>query len=84
MSTGRRCSICSTDWPDKKLYSECPECQEPTSRIREIDPLDADEALHRKTQAEFERFYERWDSERDPWRLEPTASDNKRFKARLR
>ncbi len=84
MNVSRRCTYCSADWPDSKLYNKCPECEEETTRIKDIEPMDDDEALYRKSQAEFERFYERWDSERDSKRLEPTPAENRLYRPRNR
>lgn len=75
----RRCSFCSTDWPDKKIYKVCPECLEETSRLRDADPLEDDEAADRKLHAEFERFYERWDETKDPKRLVPSKADHRLY-----
>lgn len=55
----RRCSFCSTDWPDDKAnYAVCPCCREPTSRLARTVPLDDDEALSMKRQFDFEHYYE--------------------------
>lgn len=65
----RRCSICAANWPDDKSYQPCPECEQETSRIRDITPMDSDEAKSRKLHAQFERFMEKWDETHDPARL---------------
>ena len=55
----RRCSQCATDWPDDKVnFAVCPCCLEPTSRARNGDPLDWDEAIALKNQFDFEHYYE--------------------------
>lgn len=71
----RRCSICAINWPDTNDFKYCPACGEDTGRIRDIVPIDADDARSRKLHAEFERFYEKWDSTQDPGRLLSEAAN---------
>lgn len=72
----RRCSICAVNWPDDKGYRYCPECGEDTGRIKDITPIDEDEARSRKVHAEFEKFMEKWDNTHDPERLRGDALDS--------
>jgi hypothetical protein len=73
MATGRRCDIGCATWPDKPLYSRCPECGEQTRRFSNAkdDLLDDDEAERRLLHAEFERYYEKYDAQADSDRLDP-------------
>lgn len=59
-----RCPMCLVNWPHHSLYQPCPECGEQTSAIRDIEPIDADEALSRKRHADFERYCEDRDNRR--------------------
>lgn len=70
----RRCSICSLNWPDKEAdFKQCPICLEETSKVSNVDAMPDDEARSLKAQADFERFYDQWDEDHDPLRLEGDA-----------
>jgi hypothetical protein len=62
----RRCGICSLNWPDLKAYEECPQCGEPTRRLRSEEPsFDSDtDARSAALHMEFERYFEDWDKRR--------------------
>lgn len=65
MAWGRRCDNGCESWPDDKRYKRCPSCGEPATRFSNLQPLDKLEALY----AEFEAYYEDWESDQDPKRL---------------
>lgn len=65
----RRCTICAQNWPDDVQYKTCPECEGDTFRARNVTPMSEEEAHSLKAHAEFERFYEEWDSEKPAERL---------------
>jgi hypothetical protein len=71
MALGRRCDSGCESWPDTEKYAKCPVCGEKTKRFSNLEPLTQKEANAR----EFELFYERWDAEHDPSRLEADAPD---------
>lgn len=75
MAWGRRCTMGCATWPDEALYSKCPECGETTDRFRNAgdDLLDNDEAKSRLLRAQFLVYYERWDAQRDPERVDADA-----------
>lgn len=54
---GRRCDMGCETWPDDDDYARCPQCGEPTTRYRDVHPLDADDARSKRLHIEFERFY---------------------------
>lgn len=64
-----RCSICTIDWPLKKEFKRCPQCELTTTRFYNITPISSEEAESLKLHAEFERFYAKWDEEHSPDRL---------------
>lgn len=66
-----RCSTCGIDWPNEVDYLDCPSCGEPTDRCSVDFPVDPAEARSLKLTYEFEKFYEQWDSEHPPERLQP-------------
>lgn len=82
----RRCSLCAIDWPDDKTYKICPSCEDEggTDRCRDVTPLSDDEALSMKLHFEFERFYEEYDADADPSRLDPTPEDMEKYHLRTR
>lgn len=69
MALGRRCDAGCESWPDTEKYKTCPVCGEQTTRFRNLEPLTQKEANAR----EFELFYERWDADHDPGRLDSDA-----------
>lgn len=60
MAIGRRCSLGCESWPDEALFTTCPQCGEPTQRMRNLHPLAADEAHNVLAHYEFEKFYVRY------------------------
>lgn len=56
MALGRRCDMGCESWPDSNEYRVCPLCGEPTTRFRNLQPLDEDEARRVK----FDAFYAGW------------------------
>ncbi len=60
----RRCSSCSTDWPNDSSYSRCPACQTSTWLSMGSEPLDEAEARSRANHAEFERFVKARDAQK--------------------
>ena len=54
----RRCSRCSTNWPDGDEYKECPACEITTWLSRSSVPLDDAKARSLRLHHEFERYYE--------------------------
>jgi hypothetical protein len=65
MAWGRRCDFGCESWPDDDHYKTCPSCGKETTRYSNLRPLDRTEALI----AEFEAFYEDYDTNSDPKRL---------------
>lgn len=71
-----RCSICALNWPvDEDDYSECPQCGQPTSPISNVKSMPKAEAKSLKLHLDFERFYDEWDAEQPPERLDPVSDD---------
>lgn len=60
MAWGRRCELGCESWPDKAMYSKCPECGEPTTRYSNMSPLPDEEAESILLHKQFEAYYERW------------------------
>ena len=56
MALGRRCDAGCESWPDEKQYATCPLCGEATTRFRNLQPLEPEEARQRV----FDVFYEGW------------------------
>ena len=83
MSWGRRCDLGCASWPDDERYEKCPICGEEAERFSNLEPLTESEAAH----AVFEHFYEKWDADHDPARLDAdapnAAGDHARRKKRL-
>jgi formate dehydrogenase maturation protein FdhE len=55
MALGRRCGLCGISWPDKLIYTKCPQCDETTTRFSNLTPIDDDEAAH----ISFDAYYAR-------------------------
>lgn len=71
-----RCSMCGVSWPNDHRFTKCPECGDSTDLVGNIKPtLSLADALSQKAEAEFERFYTKWDSEQPAARLELTARE---------
>lgn len=79
MAWGRRCDLGCETWPDQELYRKCPVCGEKTDRFSNAgsDLLDEAEALVKLLYSQFEEYYRRWDSQRDPRRLDPAGLGSK-------
>lgn len=58
MAWGRRCDLGCESWPDELIYQKCPECGGPTTRFRNLHPMDNDEARSVLRHKTFERYYE--------------------------
>lgn len=72
---GRRCSPCGVSWPDHNDYATCPTCLEPTDLMSNLQPLGEAEAKSLKSRAEFDRFYVKWDAEREDREIAQLHSD---------
>lgn len=64
MAIGRRCDLGCETWPDEPLYAKCLECGEPTTRYRNVHPIDHEEAQSRLLHQQFEMYYERYCAQR--------------------
>lgn len=53
----RRCSIHGLNWPMDDEYKSCPLCEEPTSVIKDAEPMDPAEAHSLAAHARFDRYY---------------------------
>lgn len=51
-----RCSLCNLNFPNDPKYRLCTECDEPTSRIGNVTPMDAAEAQSLLNHANFEKY----------------------------
>ncbi len=58
----RRCTICAVNWPP--TYDTCPECEGETWESSKT-PLDDADAQSRLNHAAFERYFVKWEIERD-------------------
>ena len=77
-----RCSLCAINWPPATRFKQCPECEERCGWISNTSPEMAEsEADSRSRHAEFRRFCEGWDDERER-RGEPTPEQLGRLEAR--
>lgn len=78
----RRCVDCEINWPSGTAFAKCGECQKTTiyAGTKQPDMSNA-EALSRWRQAEFRRFYEGWEAERER-RGEPSPETQGRLEAR--
>lgn len=50
--------MCAVSWPDDKKYAKCPQCDGPTNRFTNLEPMPEDEAESLVSHLKFERFYE--------------------------
>lgn len=58
MEGGRRCDIGCASWPNHDDYKTCPQCGEPTRLIRNVQPMEADEARSIMLHLRFEDYYQ--------------------------
>lgn len=68
-SVALRCSLCGLNWPLDNAYRECAQCGEPTSRSRNVTVMKSADAVSLKAHLDFERYYEKWDSDHPADRL---------------
>lgn len=79
-----RCPNCLTNWPPgHQEFDKCPrpECDRAeTEAIRNINPtIELDEALSLYKNWLFEKKYARWEKDKDPERLVPTADERVKY-----
>lgn len=74
MANGRRCETGCETWPDQNIFSTCPICNGATTRYRDMDPLDVDEAMKILADAKNERAA-RFESDRKRRKFEVYYAD---------
>lgn len=65
LMAARRCSRCSLNWPVLDAFKRCPVCEGRTWSAANAEPMTADEAKVAVREAQFERYYEKHDEERE-------------------
>lgn len=67
----RRCAMGCHMWPVSSEFGECLICGEQTAVMNDKEPDDTELAYKLLRQAQFEEYYEKYDAEADPRRLDP-------------
>lgn len=64
MTSARRCSTCSINWPVDVAYYTCPICRTRTGHMHDEIPISERQARSAIRHHEFEKFYTHHDAER--------------------
>ena len=81
---GRRCSICSINWPNLDLYQRCPKCDRVTSYMSNLtNVLSAETAKAQASHYRFEKFLENEDPEKRVERVRKGEEEFEAAEARL-
>ena len=67
-----RCKSCEVFWPTHLNLKTCPEC-DGQLLASQTDPMESEDAYHRKLYADFERYWNKWTPENADPRVKAEA-----------